>query len=447
MGELLRDSTYIRYWLAVVVSFLGDAMTRVTLIYLAATVTGAPVVFIALVIIAQLLPSGLLGTFVGPLADQVPKRVLLVGADLVRVAIVLAMIVARDSAPALLALILLEGIGKAFFETARMAAIPAIVAGKSIPSAVALFQSTVNTINLVGPALGGLLVALGSVPVVLVIDAGTFVLSAALLASLAVLRTVPAARREPYWTALRTGVRAVLAVGSLRRLAMVAMPVMLALGLFTTNVNAQLLTVFHLNAIDYGLAQAMVGGGAIIGALLGPALLRRLSAQNLLVAAVGLFGGSLVAVAPVEWLRDATGLVLILLWCAGSGLGSGLVQVPIANTLLRDLPPEVRGRGVGLLNALMVNFMVVGVAVGGVLAGLSGVVNSIIIAGGALIVTAGTVACTARSAPGAAPADTTIPAETAGSGGTVIRDAPGELRRGRSPRRRRLPRPEVVDER
>ncbi|GAA2393209.1 hypothetical protein GCM10010404_58120 [Nonomuraea africana] len=39
MLELLRDRVYLRYWLAVVVSFLGDAITRVTLIYVAATLT------------------------------------------------------------------------------------------------------------------------------------------------------------------------------------------------------------------------------------------------------------------------------------------------------------------------------------------------------------------------------------------------------------------------
>jgi hypothetical protein len=81
MLELLKDRVYIRYWLAVVVSFLGDAMTRVTLIYVAARLTNSPVV-IALVVFSQLLPSGVLGAFVGPLTDRFPKRILLVGADL-----------------------------------------------------------------------------------------------------------------------------------------------------------------------------------------------------------------------------------------------------------------------------------------------------------------------------------------------------------------------------
>jgi MFS family permease len=85
-------------------------MTRVTLIYVAARLTGSPVV-IALVVFSQLLPSGVLGAFVGPLTDRFPKRSLLVGADLARMLVVLAMIPALDSIGLLLALILLEGVG------------------------------------------------------------------------------------------------------------------------------------------------------------------------------------------------------------------------------------------------------------------------------------------------------------------------------------------------
>ncbi|MEJ8643174.1 MFS transporter [Streptomyces sp. MS1.HAVA.3] len=302
MLELLKDRTYIRYWLAVVASFLGDAITKITLIYVVATETDDPVLYVSLVVIAQLLPFGVLGAFVGPLADRLPARMLMVGSDLVRVALVLAMIVVRDSPLLLLVLILLSGIAKAFFETARITAIPLIVRGHSIPTAVALFQSTNHTLNLVGPALGGLLIAFGSVTAVFVLDAATFVLSAVLLASMAVLREVPVrgadSGREGYWQSLRTGISGVLAVPSLRFLAIVMVPVMLVLGLFTTNLNSQLLGVFELPAFEYGLAQAGFGAGCVIGALTGPPLVRRFSDRGLLIGSIVLFGASLLLLAP-----------------------------------------------------------------------------------------------------------------------------------------------------
>ncbi|WP_434594172.1 MFS transporter [Streptomyces sp. A5-4] len=426
MLELLKDRTYIRYWLAVVASFLGDAITRITLIYVVATGTDDPVLYVSLVVMAQLLPSGVLSAFVGPLADRVPARALMVGADLVRLVAVLAMIAVRDSPASLLGLILLSGVAKAFFETARITAIPLIVRGHSIPTAVALFQSTQHTLNLVGPALGGLLLAVGGVTTVLIIDGVTFVISAVLLAGLAPLREVPvpgaASGREPYWQSLRTGVRGVLAVPSLRFLAVVLVPVMLVLGLFTTDLNSQLLTVFELSAIQFGLAQAAFGAGCVLGALTGPPLVRRYSDRGLLVGSVVLFGLSLLALAPTGWLWGSVGLPAVLVWCVAAGLGSGLFQVPVANTLLSDLPGELRGRGVGLLNALMVNFTVVGVVVGGLAAGLLGITGSIVAAGALLLPLAAVLLVPALRSGGVPGTDREVRGDGVRGDGVPVRD-------------------------
>ncbi|MFG2330905.1 MFS transporter [Streptomyces sp. NPDC048604] len=414
MLELLKDRMYIRYWLAVVASFLGDAITKITLIYVVATETESPVLYVSLVVIAQMLPSGVLGAFVGPLADRIPARVLMVGSDLARAVLALLMIAVRDSPLLLLVLILLSGIGKSFFETARLTAIPLIVRGHSIPTAVALFQSTNHTLNLVGPAMGGLLLAFGSVSAVFVIDAATFVVSAVLLGSMTVLREVPVAGgpREPYWRSLRTGLDGVLATPSLRFLAVVLVPVMLALGLFSTNLNSQLLTVFRLSPFDYGLAQAAFGAGSVAGALLGPPLVRRFSDRKLLIWSIVLFGASLLLLDPTGRLQDALGVTVVLVWCLVAGLGSGLFQVPVANTLLSDMPAELRGRGVGLFNALMVNFTVVGVVLGGVTAELAGVAQSIVLTGALLLPAALFIALTPLGRPRPAAADRPAPVES-----------------------------------
>lgn len=390
MRELLRDKVYIRYWLAVVVSYLGDGIARVTVVYVAATLTDAPALFIAAVVIAQLVPSGILGTFIGPFVDRLSPRVLLVGADLARFAIVLAMIPAVDNAALLLTLIFLEGVGRSVFETARMAAIPKVVGGHSLPSAIALFQSTVQALNLIGPLIGGILIAAVGVRLSFVIDAVTFVISAVLLGSLAVLRdaTITATRPGQYWSSLRSGISGALSIPSLRVLAWMMVPVMVAIGLFTTNVNTQLLVAFDLSAFDFGLTQAMLGAGAILGAFFGPALVKRFPLTDLLAGAVGLFAVSLLVLWPIDRHWPAGGVVLVCAWCALAGLGMSLVQVPVANILLHDLPDELRGRGIALLNALMVNFTVIGVLLGGVVATWAGIAASIIVTGAILVIPA-----------------------------------------------------------
>jgi MFS family permease len=404
MKELLKDGIYIRYWLAIVVSFLGDGIAKITVIYVAAELTESPTLFIAAVVIAQLLPSGVLGAFIGPMVDRISPRVLLVGADLARFVIVLAMIVAVDSALWLLLLIFLEGIGRAVFETARMAAIPKVVNGHSIPSAIALFQGTVQTLNLIGPLIGGLLIAVADVELVFVLNAATFIVSALMLGSIAVLKDARVTATGPgqYWESLRTGVAGVMGISSLRLVAWAMVPVMLAIGLFTTNVYTQLLIHLDLSAFDYGLSQALLGGGAIVGAFFGPALVKRYSLTALLAAAVALFALSLVALWPIDANWPAGGIVLVGLWCALAGLGMSLVQVPVANILLRDLPEDMRGRGIALLNAVMVNFVIIGVLLGGVLATWVGVATSIIVAGVVLLVPALVLIAKARQGEPAA---------------------------------------------
>jgi predicted MFS family arabinose efflux permease len=385
MIELLKDRIYLRYWLSVVISFLGDAMTRVTLIYVGATLTDSPAV-ISLIVLSQLLPSGVLGAFVGPLADRLPARVLMIGSDLARVPVVLAMIPVLDSVAALVALILLEGVAKAVFETARITAVPRLVAGHSIPAAVGLFQSTSQTVNMVGPALGGLLIASGDIPLVLVLNAATFVLSALLLRGIGALREAGGPAGEPYWQALRTGVSGVLAIPSLRFLMVLLVPVTLVAGLFTTGLNAQLLTVFDLPPIEYGAAQAVFAGGSIAGALAGPLVVKRFgSTPRVLLACVAMFG--LVLLTPVL-LGAGPAFAAVAGWCLLTGLFASLYHVPTANTMLRDLPEELRGRGVGLLNTVTINFTIAGVALGGPAAAWLGVAGSLVAGGVVLLVSA-----------------------------------------------------------
>ncbi len=389
MRELLRDKVYVRYWLAVVVSYLGDGIAKVTVVYVAATLTDAPALFIAAVVIAQLVPSGVLGAFIGPLVDHMSPRVLLVGADLARVVIVLAMIPAVHHAGLLLALIFLEGVGKSVFETARMAAIPKVVGSHSLPAAIGLFQSTVQTLNLVGPLIGGVLIATAGVRLSFVVDAVTFVVSALLLGNLVVLKDASVTATSPgqYWNSLRSGVTGALSIPTLRTVAWMMVPVMIAIGVFTTNVNTQLLVSFELSAFDFGLAQAMLGAGAILGAFFGPVLVKRFALTRLLAGAVGLFAVSLLVLWPIDR-YGVSWLAVICAWCALAGLGMSLVQVPVANILLRDLPEDLRGRGIALLNALMVNFTIVGVLLGGAFANWGGIAASIIVTGAVLLIPA-----------------------------------------------------------
>ncbi|UHA59171.1 MFS transporter [Metabacillus litoralis] len=187
MIELLKDKTYLRYWLAVVVSFLGDAMTITTVLFLIGTTVENPLL-IGFVFVAQLLPAVILGPLIGPLIDKYSSRKMMIFSDVFRCFTVLSMILFVDKPLVLICLTLLQGIGTAFFEPARMASIPIIVGINRIPSGIALFQTTVAVIKLVGPVLAGLLLAFQSPSLVFILDASSYIISACLIFSLKILK-------------------------------------------------------------------------------------------------------------------------------------------------------------------------------------------------------------------------------------------------------------------
>ncbi|MBB6673073.1 MFS transporter [Cohnella nanjingensis] len=402
MYELLKDKTYLAYWLAVVIAMTGDAIARISVIYLLSRMTDNPL-YIALVIFAQLLPSALLGIFLGPFTERYPKRTIMISADLSRMAILLVMIFFVDAPWILLTLVLLSGLARAVFEPARIASVPRIVGGHSLPAAIALFQSTVQTVNIVGPMLAGLLLVIDHPPLIFSISAAAYACSALLFNRIGVLREEQSQVRpnpgmsDTYLASLREGIRETMALASIRYLIFMMIPVMIILGLFTTNYNALLLQTFHAEALQFGMLEAAFAAGAIGGALIGPRLMkRRLRPGLLLQTSTALLGLSLLLVIPMSIWCETAGMFPVYVWCILAGLSQGLYQVPLSSSFMMKLPQRLLGRGASLFNALIHLCMVVGVLAGGWLAGLAGVAAVMGYAGALLLV----VAVFARSAKG-----------------------------------------------
>lgn len=390
MFSLLREAAYLRYWLAVVVSFIGDGITRTAVIYLVARITNDPFM-IGLAIFAQMVPTAVLGIFMGPMIDRLPRRWLMIAADLYRLAIVLLLIPAQHSPLLVVALVVLQGIGTAVFEPARVASVPQLVGEKRIPQAVALFQGTVSAIGLIAPSIAGLLLTAQNVSLIFILDAATYLVSASLLYSLSMfgkLQEQNREQRESYWQSLQQGIRRIIAIPSLRFLLLLLMPIMLAGGMFMTNFKAILLHSFQVPAFHYGLLEGAFGGGAILGAMVGPMLVTRIRQAIMLVLGAGLFGAAMISVFPLEELRLLWGLSIVYVWCAVMGLSQALLNFPLGSLFLQLAPAELRGRGFALFQSAITISYIAGVLVGGVLGNVVGVPASIVTAGIVMLTTA-----------------------------------------------------------
>src|SRR5215216_3867018 len=176
---LMRNVRFLRLWIGQGTSFVGDAVSMVALVVLVVQITGSASA-VGGALVARLLPT-IASPLAGVLADRIDRRAVLVASDLARAVLVLGLVFARDLAT-IYVLVFLMGLARTVFNPTVRAAFPSVVGGGDLTRANALISGTFSTSIMVGPALGGLLVATVSVDAAFVLDAVTYLISAVMLA-------------------------------------------------------------------------------------------------------------------------------------------------------------------------------------------------------------------------------------------------------------------------
>jgi hypothetical protein len=183
--EPLASRDYRLLTAASFVSLLGDGFFSVALAWQVYQISNVPTA-LSVVGAAWTLPLVLFLLLGGVLTDRYDRRWLMIGADLVRAAAVGALgllsVTGTIQLWHVLVLIAFMGAGDAFFNPASTAIVPDLLAAERLPQANAL-QGLVRPmmIRLIGPALGGLVVALLGAGSAFLVDGGSFLLSAAAL--------------------------------------------------------------------------------------------------------------------------------------------------------------------------------------------------------------------------------------------------------------------------
>ncbi len=185
MLATLRHRDFALLWTAGLISVAGDFALIVALPLHAYALTGSAVATGG-VFAAGLIPRVLLGSVAGVFVDRWDRKRTMVAADLLRAGLLLPLL-AVGSADLLWLLFLVRaatGTVGLFFDPAENALLPRLVGEERLVSANALNSLNDNLGRLVGSAAGGLLYAWGGLSLVVVADATTFVLSAALVAAI-----------------------------------------------------------------------------------------------------------------------------------------------------------------------------------------------------------------------------------------------------------------------
>ncbi len=328
--SLLKNARFLRLWIGQGTSFLGDAVSMVALVVLVVQVTGTASA-VGGALIARLLPT-LASPLAGVFADRLDRRLVLVASDLARAVLVLGLVFARDL-PTIYVLVFFMGLARTIFNPAVRAAFPSVVGAGDLTRANALIGGTFSVSETVGPALGGLLVATTGVEAAFVLDAATYVISAALLSLVPMSRP----RREEEDASFGEDLRSGFAY-----LASSRVPLAIVLGAFLTvltvnfTIPAEIFLArrtFDAGNAGYGLLVGLYGGGMVLGSVLMVALGDRVKLLPLYFIAVFSMALALVGTGLAPTFTLALGTLMVV------GLANGIENVT-TDTILQNMVPD-----------------------------------------------------------------------------------------------------------
>ena len=385
---VLAIDDFRRLWMAQVVSFFGDAMTMMALLFLVQRTLG-DATSTAGVLIAGALPFLLVGLVAGVWVDRLDRKHVMIWSDVIRAALVMTIpFVGADRIWLLYALVFVHSSVGTFFSPARTALVPRVVPAAGLPAANGLGEATRPVATVLGTAVAGIVVGLfDGFFVVFALDALTFLVSAFLVARI-VTSTAPDADQPTgvatIFSEMRSGFRAIL--GSRTLLAVLMGGGVAMFGIGATNA---LMVPFVVG--DLGLAETWFGlleGAQTVGLVLAGAsvawLTVRVGSRRLVV--IGLAGAG-TAVAAFSTVGGVAALCALM-------FGLGLVIAPttasIATILQTETPPKLLGRVASSFNAVVTGASVGSMAIAAALAGVIGL-RGVFIASGAVAVLAAAV--------------------------------------------------------
>lgn len=370
------------------VSVAGNVATFVAIPWYVLQTTGSPA-RTGIAAGVAVVPAVLSSVFGGVVLDRLGLRRASVLADLASgasVAVIPALAaVGALSYPLLLVLVFLGALLDAPGQTAKIALIPDLseAAGTPIERSTSALDAVERLAKMLGAPVAGLLIGLIGAQNVLLVDAATFAVSAALVA-------VSGARGQPhdaagvgYLAGLREGLAFLWHDRLLRAIvAMVTVTNLLDLAFSSLVVPVYADRVLG-GARDLGLLLGAFSGGAALGALTFGAVGHRLPRWPTYTLAFLLVGAPRYLVFALE-----PGLAVLLAVNAASGFLAGAINPILGSVQFARIPPPLRARVIGAISAGVLATSPLGPVLGGALIPAVGLTATLLLLGGAYLAAA-----------------------------------------------------------
>ncbi|MEU2433111.1 MFS transporter [Streptomyces sp. NPDC007861] len=393
--NLWRVRDFVIVWWAQVASRVGTQISQFVLPLLVLNATGSASTagFVAAL---EQLPYVILAIPAGALVERWNKQVVMAVGNFVRAVLfgLLAgyLLGGGTSIVVIAGTVLCSGIVYVFFDVANSTVFPRILPARELARASGWVEGTTAMTEVLGPALGGVLIGLGTTTFAgagyaFGVDALTFVIAGIGVLCLRTPMRPPVARdvRTSLWASIREGVGYLFHHAELRRLAFANFANIGALGTVWLSFMALMKAEFHADSSRTGLLLALGALSGVLGSFSSGFLHRRLGPYGvMLLAGLGWTAGELImALAPAAW-GALLGLALAL-W----------VAPPYFSTLyahrMTIIPQEMHTRINSIYRLLAQAGLPLGLVCGGILLESLGPRGFLILAAAVFLTTASAV--------------------------------------------------------
>jgi MFS family permease len=307
-GALWHHRDFMKMWTGQSISEAGSQVSQLAIPWLAAVGLHATPLEFSLLGVFGFLPFILFALPAGVWVDRLHRLPILIVGDAARAALLLLIpILWATGVLQIWHLLVLEfaiGIFTVFFDVAYQSYLPSLVDREELIEGNSKLQLTVSIAQVGGPSVSGGLIAAITAPYAIVVDAASFVISAAFMLRIRHRETLPehpeGEERPKMWPQVKEGLHWVVGHRWLRYIATYT-----ATANFCGSVLFAIFLLYavrslHLSAVELGVTFAVGAAGSIVGALAANRLQQTFGVGPTIVgtAVFGSFGGILYPLAP-----------------------------------------------------------------------------------------------------------------------------------------------------
>ena len=369
MGDVMRIPMMRRLWYAQTISVFGDFLALFAVISILTFKLHATAQQVTGVQIAYMLPIAILGILAGVFVDRWPLKPTMVASDSIRAVLCLLLLVCTQVWHFYLALAAISVVSS-FFAPAQGVAIRSAVPLHGLRSANALIQQVMFGMRIIGPAIAAFMVAYLGAKSCYLFDSLSFVASACIVASLALVRTVPkptvstaedVSAIRKVWLDMKQGFSFIIHHAALFFVILAMAAGMFVIGCFGPLIAIYVRDSLHASTKMFGIVSPMIGLGMLIGINALNTFGKKLS--NTLLVYCGLCGIAvglvILTLLPHVW-STLIGNFIIGMSVAG-------IIVPAQTLFQQATPPELLGRVGSTFMSIIFAAQIAGLVLSGVL--------------------------------------------------------------------------------